>query len=146
MSSKWQNTFIWLDLSFRSMVELWVLKNAAQRTSQRLKWTSGARVMICLLSSRQAGKQTSRQADKQTSRQWKSTISKIRMKIPMNTKLVFQWDTDWGQGLQHTDHATGSMGALLSCIQVLYSIVWLLNFCVSNDSVLTIICLVFDLR
>ena len=34
-----------LYLSFESILELLVLKNAAQRTSQRLKWTSGARVM-----------------------------------------------------------------------------------------------------
>ena len=45
MSSKSQNTFIWLDLSLKSTLELLVLKNAAECTSQHLKWTSGARVM-----------------------------------------------------------------------------------------------------
>ena len=44
MSSKSQNTFTWLDLSIGSMLEVLVLKNAADCTSQRLKWTSGARV------------------------------------------------------------------------------------------------------
>ena len=34
-----------LDLSIRSMLERLVLKNVVERTSQRLKWTSGARVM-----------------------------------------------------------------------------------------------------
>ena len=61
------------------MQERLVLKNAVDCTSQRLKRTSGVRVMIffrvyLLLeadkwTSRQADKQTSRQADKQTSRQ-----------------------------------------------------------------------------
>ena len=46
MSSRWQKTFICLDLSIRSMLKLLVLKNAAECTSQRLKRTSGARVMI----------------------------------------------------------------------------------------------------
>ena len=46
MSSKSQNTFIWLDLSIGSMLDFLVLKNAVECTSQRLKWTSGARVMI----------------------------------------------------------------------------------------------------
>ena len=41
-----RETLIWLDLSIRSMLERLVLKNAAECTSQRLKWTSGARVMI----------------------------------------------------------------------------------------------------
>ena len=39
-------TLIWLDLSIRSMLERLVLKNLTQRTSQRVKWTSGARVTI----------------------------------------------------------------------------------------------------
>ena len=38
-------TFL-LYLSIGSVLELLVLKNAAECTSQRLKWTSGARVMI----------------------------------------------------------------------------------------------------
>ena len=38
--------FIWLDLSIKSMLELLILKHAVECTSQRLKWTSGARVMI----------------------------------------------------------------------------------------------------
>ena len=46
MSSKCQNTIIWLDSSIRSMLELLVLKKYAECTSQRLKRTSGARVMI----------------------------------------------------------------------------------------------------
>ena len=45
-SSRQQNTCIWLDLSIRSMLELLVLKKYAECTSQRLKRTSGARVMI----------------------------------------------------------------------------------------------------
>ena len=45
-SSKWQNTFTRLDSSIRSMLEHLVLKNAMECTSQRLKRTSGARVMI----------------------------------------------------------------------------------------------------
>ena len=36
MSSKCQNSFIWLDLSIKSMLELLVLKNAVEFTSQRL--------------------------------------------------------------------------------------------------------------
>ena len=35
-----------LSLSIGSMLERSILKNAAQRTSQRLKWTSGARLAI----------------------------------------------------------------------------------------------------
>ena len=35
-----------MDLSIGSVLERLVLKNAAECTSQRLKWTSGARVMI----------------------------------------------------------------------------------------------------
>ena len=46
MYSKSQNMFICLDLSIKSMLERLVLKNAAECTSQRLKRTSGARVMI----------------------------------------------------------------------------------------------------
>ena len=45
ISSRLQNTFIWLDLSIGSMLELLVLKNAVECTSQRLKWTSRARVL-----------------------------------------------------------------------------------------------------
>ena len=41
-----QNSFICLDLSLGSMLEVLVLKNAVECTSQRLKWTSGDRVMI----------------------------------------------------------------------------------------------------
>ena len=37
--------FIRLDLSIKSMLERSVLNNAVDCTSQRLKWTSGARVM-----------------------------------------------------------------------------------------------------
>ena len=40
-----QNLFICLDLSLGSMLDGLVLKNAVECTSQRLKWTSGARVM-----------------------------------------------------------------------------------------------------
>ena len=46
MSPKCQNCFIWVDLSIKSMLERLVLKNAIGCTSQRLKWTSGAQVMI----------------------------------------------------------------------------------------------------
>ena len=46
MSPKRQNTVNWLDLSLRSMLELLVLKKYAECTSQRLKRTSGAGVMI----------------------------------------------------------------------------------------------------
>ena len=52
MSYRSQNAFIWLDLGHKCTLELLVLKNAAEFTSQRLKWTSGARVMIisgCLI-------------------------------------------------------------------------------------------------
>ena len=38
-----------ISLSVVSMLERLVLKNVAQRTSQRVKWTSGARVMFFLL-------------------------------------------------------------------------------------------------
>ena len=41
-----QNLIICLDLSLGSMLEVLVLKNAVECTSQRLKWTSGARAMI----------------------------------------------------------------------------------------------------
>ena len=53
------------------MLERLVLKNAADCTSQRLKRTSGVRVMnfFCVYLLLEADKQTSRQADKQTSRQ-----------------------------------------------------------------------------
>ena len=64
-----QNCRICLVSSIGSMLVLLVLKNAVECTSQRLKWTSGARVMICLVSSKQAGKQTSRQANMQASGQ-----------------------------------------------------------------------------
>ena len=37
--------FFSLELSIGSVLELLVLKNDAECTSQRLKWTSGARVM-----------------------------------------------------------------------------------------------------
>ena len=40
-----QNCLIRLVLSIGSMLERLVLKNAVERTSQRLKWTSGARVL-----------------------------------------------------------------------------------------------------
>ena len=46
ISSKWQNTFTWLDLGIGSMLERLVLKNAVDCTSQRVKRTSRARVMI----------------------------------------------------------------------------------------------------
>ena len=42
---KLQNSVICLDLSLGSMLDSLVLKNAVECTSQRLKWTSGARVM-----------------------------------------------------------------------------------------------------
>ena len=58
------------------MLEILVLKNAVDCTSQRLKRTSGVRVMIFVVftshwkqTSRQADKQTSRRVDKQTWRQ-----------------------------------------------------------------------------
>ena len=41
-----QNSIICLLLNIRSMLEVLVLKNGAEYTSQRLKWTSGAQVMI----------------------------------------------------------------------------------------------------
>ena len=41
-SSKRQNTFIRLEWRIKSVLELLVLTNAAQRTSQRLIWKSGA--------------------------------------------------------------------------------------------------------
>ena len=41
-----QNWSIWMDLSIKSMLERLVLKNAADCTSQRVKRTSGARVII----------------------------------------------------------------------------------------------------
>ena len=54
-------------LSLGGMLERLVLKNVVDCTSQRLKRTSGVRVMIflCLplIGSRQADKQTCRQAD-----------------------------------------------------------------------------------
>ena len=42
----WKFMFVWVDLSIGSVLERLVLKNAAECTIQRLKWTSGARVMI----------------------------------------------------------------------------------------------------
>ena len=42
-----QNCLICLVLSLGSMLERLVLKNGVECTSQRLKWTSGARVMTC---------------------------------------------------------------------------------------------------
>ena len=42
---KLQKPVIWLDLSLGSMLDSLVLKNAVECTSQRLKWTSGGRVM-----------------------------------------------------------------------------------------------------
>ena len=44
ISSRLQNSLIWLDL-----IELLVLKNAVECTSQRLKRTAGAQVMTFLL-------------------------------------------------------------------------------------------------
>ena len=41
-----QNILFWLDLSVGSALERLLLKNEAECTSQRLKWTSGARFMI----------------------------------------------------------------------------------------------------
>ena len=38
MSSKRWNSFIWLDLSITNMLEVPVLKNGVECTSQRLKW------------------------------------------------------------------------------------------------------------
>jgi len=46
MSCRCQNTLIWLDSSIGSVLERLVLKTAAECISQRLNWTSGARVMI----------------------------------------------------------------------------------------------------
>ena len=43
------NSLICLDLSLGSMLEVLVLKNAVECTSQRLKRTSGAQVMTFLL-------------------------------------------------------------------------------------------------
>ena len=40
-----KNSLIWMVLSLVSMLEVLVLKNLIQRTSQRVKWTSGARDM-----------------------------------------------------------------------------------------------------
>ena len=40
------DTLICSDLSIKSVLERLVLKNLTQRTSQRVKWTSGARVTI----------------------------------------------------------------------------------------------------
>ena len=45
---KLQHSLICLDLSLGSMLEVLVLKNAVECTSQRLKRTSGVRVMILL--------------------------------------------------------------------------------------------------
>ena len=47
MSSKSQNTFIWMYLSIGGVFECLVLKNAAECISQRAKRPSGARVMTC---------------------------------------------------------------------------------------------------
>ena len=41
-----QNMFVWVDLSIGSVLERLVLKNAAECTCQRLKWTLGSRIMI----------------------------------------------------------------------------------------------------
>ena len=61
----WYNYIFSSYLSLGSMLQRLGLKNAADCTSQRVKRTSGARVMICLLSSKQANKLvTSRQANK----------------------------------------------------------------------------------
>ena len=45
-----KNRFIFIVLNLMSMLDVLVLKNDAKCTSQRLKWTSGARVMIPSLS------------------------------------------------------------------------------------------------
>ena len=45
---KCQNIVICLDLSFGTMLKLLVVKSPIQRTSQNVKWTSGARVMTFL--------------------------------------------------------------------------------------------------
>ena len=44
-----KNDVIWMVLSLRSVLELLVLKKYAERTSQRLTPTSGARVMFLFL-------------------------------------------------------------------------------------------------
>ena len=58
MSSKCQNTIIWLDSNIRSMLELLVLKKYAESTSQHVKWTSGARVLISISADRLPTKPT----------------------------------------------------------------------------------------
>ena len=67
------------------MLERLVLKNAVDCTSQRLKRTSGVRVMIflCLplIGSRQADKQTSRHVDKQTCRQADKQTSRYELVV-----------------------------------------------------------------
>ena len=70
ISSRWQNTFMWWGLSFRSMLELLVLKNDAQCTSQRFKWRSGARVVIIFGRSvvRSLGRSLARSLDRSIAR------------------------------------------------------------------------------
>ena len=46
MSFMCQNSFIWAVLSIKGMLELLVLKKCVECTSQHLKWTSGARVVV----------------------------------------------------------------------------------------------------
>ena len=44
-----QNSLICLDMSFGSKLDVSVLKNAAECPRQRLKWTSGTRIMTIFI-------------------------------------------------------------------------------------------------
>ena len=56
-----------MESSLGSVLELLVLKNAAQRTSQSVKWTSGARVVIFVLP-RSLGRSLDRSLDRSIAR------------------------------------------------------------------------------
>ena len=88
-----QNCLICLVLSIGSMLVFLVLKNAVECTSQRLKWTSGARVMTKLVFPVRFWAEGSW---KNWYFQWKSMISNS---LKFQEKLVFPVRF-WAEGLK----------------------------------------------
>ena len=72
--------FVWVDWSIGSVQELLVLKNVAECTSQRLKWTSGARVMIIfgpsVFVARSLGRSVARSLDRSIARTLDRSIAR----------------------------------------------------------------------
>ena len=98
-----KNLFVWMDLSIGSVLERLVLKNAAERTSQRLKWTSEARVMIVFGRSvsiaRSLGRSIARSLGRSIARSLGSWVARSRDRLVARslennngTKIKPQWD------------------------------------------------------